>query len=100
MSRQTQPRPWRLKPLAAALLFTSPAYAIELEQQTITANPLGSDQLASPSTVLTGDALTLQQKGSLGETLNKQPGVSSSYFGPGASRPIIRGLDGDRIRLL
>lgn len=100
MSRLSQIRPWRLTPLAAALLITSPAYAIEVEPQIITANPLGSDQLASPSTVLTGDALTLQQKGSLGETLNKQPGVSSSYFGPGASRPIIRGLDGDRIRLL
>ena len=100
MSRPSQIRPWRLTPLAAALLITSPAYAIEVEPQIITANPLGSDQLASPTTVLTGDALTLQQKGSLGETLNKQPGVSSSYFGPGASRPIIRGLDGDRIRLL
>ncbi|MDP1007161.1 TonB-dependent receptor plug domain-containing protein, partial [Klebsiella pneumoniae] len=53
----------------------------------------GSEQLASPTTVLEGDDLTLQQKGSLGETLNKQPGVSSSYFGPGASRPIIRGQD-------
>ena len=38
--------------------------------------------------MLEGDDLTLQQQGSLGETLNKQPGVSSSYFGPGASRPI------------
>ncbi|MEX6664420.1 TonB-dependent receptor [Pseudomonas sp. W2-17] len=100
MSRPAPSRPWHLTPLAAALLMTSPAYAIEIEPQIITANPLGGDQLASPSTVLTGDELTLQQKGSLGETLNKQPGVSSSYFGPGASRPIIRGLDGDRIRLL
>ena len=89
-----------LTPLAAALLIASPAYAIDLQPQVITANPLGSAQLASPSTVLEGDSLTLQQKGSLGETLNKQPGVSSSYFGPGASRPIIRGLDGDRIRVL
>lgn len=100
MSRPSNSRIRHLKPLAAALLIASPAYAIELEQQTITANPLGSDQLASPSTVLTGDDLTLHQKGSLGETLTRQPGVSSSYFGPGASRPIIRGLDGDRIRLL
>jgi iron complex outermembrane receptor protein len=100
MSRSS-PRPlWRFTPLATALLIASPAHAIELAEQVITANPLGSDQLASPSTVLTGDELTLQQKGSLGETLNKQPGVSSSYFGPGASRPIIRGLDGDRIRIL
>src|SRR5690606_3776191 len=94
MSRLSPNLFWCLTPLAAVLLLPSPTYALELEQQVITANPLGSDQFASPSTVLTGDDLTLQQKGSLGETLNKQPGVSSSYFGPGASRPIIRGLDG------
>ncbi|BAV77049.1 TonB-dependent outermembrane receptor [Pseudomonas chlororaphis subsp. aurantiaca] len=91
---------WRLTPLSAALLLASQAHALELQPQVITANPLGSQQTAAPSTVLEGDELTLQQQGSLGETLNKQPGVSSSYFGPGASRPIIRGLDGDRIRLL
>lgn len=93
----------RLTPLAAALLMATPAFAaqsVELEPQVITGNPLGSQTLASPTTVLTGDDLTFAQKGSLGETLNKQPGVSSSYFGPGASRPIIRGQDGDRIRIL
>ena len=89
-----------LTPLAAALFITSPVYALELQPQVITGNPLGSRQLASPTSVMESDDLTLQQQGSLGETLNKQPGVSSSYFGPGASRPIIRGLDGDRIRIL
>lgn len=74
--------------------------ALEFGSEAITANPLGSEQSALPATVLAGDDLTLQQKGSLGETLNRLPGVSSTYFGPGASRPIIRGLDGDRIRLL
>ena len=94
---------WHLSPLATAMLLASPSHAanvVDLQPQVITANPLGSNQLASPATVLDGDDLTLQQKSSLGETLNKQPGVSSSYFGPGASRPIIRGQDGDRIRIL
>ena len=36
----------------------------------------------------------------LGETLAELPGVSSTYFGPGASRPVIRGLDGPRVRVL
>ena len=66
----------------------------------ITGNPLGSAALAQPSTVLSGDALTLRRAGTLGETLSGQAGVSSSDFGPQASRPVIRGLDGDRIRLL
>ncbi|MGA3682869.1 TonB-dependent receptor [Pseudomonas graminis] len=100
MSRCPKLQFWRLPPIATALLIASPAYAIEVDPQVITANPLGSEQLALPSTVLTGDKLTLAQRGSLGETLNNQPAVSSSYFGPGASRPIIRGLDGDRIRIL
>lgn len=100
MSRCPKLQFWRLPPIATALMIASPAYAIEVDPQVITANPLGSEQLALPSTVLTGDKLTLSQRGSLGETLNNQPAVSSSYFGPGASRPIIRGLDGDRIRIL
>lgn len=93
--------PLPLSPLAVALwLASAPSHAVELQPQVITANPLGNAQLAAPSSVLEGDQLTLEQKGSLGETLNSQPGVSSTWFGPGASRPIIRGLDGDRIRML
>lgn len=37
---------------------------------------------------------------SLGETLAEEPGVSSTSFGAGASRPVIRGLGGGRIRVL
>lgn len=93
--------PLHLSPLAAALWLASlPSHAVELQPQVITANPLGNSQLAAPSSVLEGDQLTLQQQGSLGETLNRQPGVASTWFGPGASRPVIRGLDGDRIRIL
>lgn len=93
--------PLRLTPLAATLwLVSTSSHAVELEPQVITANPLGNPQMAAPSTILEGDELLQQQHGSLGETLNKQPGVASTWFGPGASRPVIRGLDGDRIRIL
>ena len=37
---------------------------------------------------------------SLGETLASQPGVTASSFGPTASRPILRGLSGERVRIL
>lgn len=66
----------------------------------ITGNPLGSAELAAPVTVLKGDELVLRRGSSLGETLNGQPGVASTNFGPNANRPIIRGLDGDRVRIL
>ena len=71
-----------------------------LNEVTVTGNPLGSDALIAPATTLSGDKLVLRRATTLGETLDKTPGVSSSYFGPNASRPIIRGLDGDRVRIL
>lgn len=50
--------------------------------------------------ILDGAELANDIRPSLGETLAKQPGVSSSSFGPAASRPILRGLGGDRVRVL
>ncbi|OYX61923.1 MAG: TonB-dependent receptor [Novosphingobium sp. 32-60-15] len=58
------------------------------------------DMVATAVTVLQGDALQLQQRSTIGETLARQPGVSSSFFGPNASRPILRGLDNERVRVL
>lgn len=57
-------------------------------------------QQAQSTSVLSGQKLTLAIEPSLGQTLARMPGISSSYFGPAASRPIIRGLDGDRVRIL
>ena len=50
--------------------------------------------------VLTGAALDSQIRPSIGETLAHLPGVSSSAFGPTASRPILRGLQGERVNVL
>ncbi|QIK95342.1 TonB-dependent receptor [Sphingomonas sp. HDW15A] len=50
--------------------------------------------------VVSGSELVRERRQSLGETLAGQPGVSATSFGPAASRPILRGLSGDRIRLL
>ncbi len=58
------------------------------------------EMVATAVTVLQGDALQLQQRSTIGETLARQPGVSSSFFGPNASRPILRGLDNERVRVL
>ncbi|MEO6421507.1 MAG: Plug domain-containing protein, partial [Candidatus Nitrotoga sp.] len=68
----------------------------------VTANPLGSAlfDLVSPVSVLSGKDLSFRQESTLGETLSKLPGISSTYFGPNASRPVIRGLDGDRVRIM
>ncbi|MFN7398613.1 MAG: TonB-dependent receptor [Sandaracinobacter sp.] len=50
--------------------------------------------------VLEGEALTREVRGTIGETLARQPGVTATFFGPNASRPILRGFDGERVRIL
>ena len=74
--------------------------AVTLKEVTITGNPLGATDLISPAAVYSGQGLLLRSQSTLGETLDGTPGISSTYFGPNASRPVIRGLDGDRIRIL
>ncbi|MFM1911226.1 MAG: hypothetical protein RJB18_617 [Pseudomonadota bacterium] len=76
--------------------------SIQAPSVPITGNPLGagSDELVVPVYVLSGRELSIKRESTLGETLTGTPGVSSSYFGPNASRPIIRGMDGDRIRIM
>ena len=44
--------------------------------------------------------LVTDAQGTLGEALQHEPGVANRSFGPGASRPIIRGFDGDRVLLM
>jgi iron complex outermembrane receptor protein len=53
-----------------------------------------------PTSVLAGQELSKQLEGSLGATLENQPGVASRSFGPAPSRPVVRGLDGDRVLIL
>ena len=53
-----------------------------------------------PTSVLGGQELTKQLESSLGATLENQPGISVRSFGPAPSRPVIRGLDGDRVQIL
>jgi iron complex outermembrane receptor protein len=52
------------------------------------------------TSVLSQETLQVAIMPTLGETLAELPGISSTYFGPGASRPVIRGLDGPRVRVL
>lgn len=53
-----------------------------------------------PTSVLSGQELTKQLESSLGATLENQPGIAVRSFGPSPSRPVIRGLDGDRVQIL
>ena len=92
----------RLAVLSLAALYGQAATAQtpQLKEITITGNPLGATDLIAPSAQYSGEGLLLRSQTTLGETLDGTPGVSSTYFGPNASRPIIRGQDGDRVRIL
>lgn len=75
---------------------------VELSTIAVTANPLGaqSDALVVPVYVLNGKELANRRESTLGDTLSGIPGVSATHFGPNASRPIIRGLDAERVRIM
>ena len=99
----------KLKKLALALLLISFNEAIAAEKSLITlpttpvtGNPLGvgSDQMVVPISILNGRELSLKRENTLAETLNSIPGVSNSSFGPSVGRPMIRGMDSDRIKIL
>ncbi len=76
--------------------------AIELAPVPVTANPLGagSDEMVVPVSVLSGRELSLGRESTLGDTLKSLPGVSATSFGPNSSRPVIRGLDSERVRIM
>ncbi len=99
----------KLKKIIYALFFmvTFPAVAADKGTLTIpttavTGNPLGvgSDQMVVPISILNGRELSLKRENTLAETLNSIPGVSNSSFGPSVGRPMIRGMDSDRVKIL
>ena len=58
------------------------------------------NDILSGVSVIQGAELTQALPPTIGETLNHNPGVSSTSFGPNASRPVLRGLQGERVRVL
>lgn len=76
---------------------------VELDPLVIQSSPLPNQtplDMAQPATVLDSDDLRSRRANTIGETVANEPGVSASDFGGGASRPVIRGLDAPRVRVL
>jgi iron complex outermembrane receptor protein len=73
-----------------------------VEEVIVRAAPLarGSDELTQPTVVLRNEELLRKVQQSIGETLAGELGVSASYFGPVAGRPVIRGQGGPRVSVL
>ena len=86
--------PWAYSQIA------NDATATHLDEITITARALENTGLLVPAQQLSGAALAQRQGSTLGETLDNLPGIANSSYGPNVGRPTIRGMDGDRIRIL
>jgi iron complex outermembrane receptor protein len=89
----------------AALCLTSIGRAQEgqqLEQIVVTASPITQDRNAMATLVGTVDRRQILQSGgaSLADALANEPGVTGTSFAAGASRPVIRGFDANRVRVL
>jgi iron complex outermembrane receptor protein len=90
-------------------LLVQPAYAADaagpgkdLSEVVVTGAPyvVSLDSTTTSVDVIKREALDLAPSAGLGDVLAKTPGVRSSFFGPGASRPVIRGLSGPRVLVL
>lgn len=104
----------RIASVSAAVLLAAvaaPAFAqtadaaggeAELDDIVVTAAPYGVSQRASTiaTDVIDEQALAVAPAQSLGDLLSSQPGLRSTDFAPGASRPVIRGLSGPRVQVL
>lgn len=72
------------------------------QEITVTASGREQTTLEAFHSVATLEQLDLAPRvaASLGEALDNQNGVAKRSFGPGSSRPVIRGFDGDRVLIL
>ncbi|MCA6320742.1 MAG: TonB-dependent receptor plug domain-containing protein, partial [Phenylobacterium sp.] len=70
------------------LVVTAAPYAVSLDTITTSVNLLSAEEIS------------LAPPAGIGDLLSGLPGLRSTAYGPGASRPVIRGLAGPRVLLL
>jgi len=92
------------QPPKPATVSEDPATETDPDRDIVVVTGIGparvSDELIASTTVLGEDDITQRLSGGLGDTLQGLPGISSTAFGPGASRPVIRGLGAERVQVL
>ena len=87
---------------AAAAGPKTPHSGVPMEEIVVTANPMGRSlaETLQGTSVLSGEKLDDKIAPTIGATLDSLPGMSQTAFGQAASRPVVRGLSGDRLRVL
>ena len=77
-----------------------PAAPEKLKTVVVKGTAIGGQVTAvSPTLILASADLDRLAQSNIGDLLADLPGVASSYFGPNSGRPVIRGLDGDRLKI-
>lgn len=98
----TPNQPAKAKPPAATVRTSTPKdyHAEDSKEIVVTGFRRNREDLLSGTAILSGEALQREMRPTIGETLARQPGVSATSFGPNASRPVLRGFQGERVRVL
>jgi iron complex outermembrane receptor protein len=91
---------WLVSPVMAQNQFPEAAAGNHSAEIIVNGNASAPFQTIDPAQSLQGTELLLRQGNSLGDNLSGLPGVSSTYFGPNAGRPVIHGLGGERTPIL
>ncbi len=85
-------------------LWSGLAAADEARQEAVIVTAPGparsADELVGNATAIGRDDLVKTLSGTLGDTLAREPAVATSFFGQGASRPVLRGLGAERVQVL
>ena len=90
-------------PLLAGMAHAQAEDEVRIEQPVIVTLPgpqRTAGEMVSNVAALDRKALVEDMSSTLGDTLDRQPGVASTSFGQGASRPVLRGLGAERVQVL
>lgn len=92
-----------ISPLVLAPLVQAQSDDERREETIIVTTPgpdRAADELIGKATAVDREDLLETLQSTLGDTLDRQPGVSTTFFGQGASRPVLRGLGAERVQVL
>jgi iron complex outermembrane receptor protein len=98
LAQTAEPAPTRTQQATPA--ESDDPHADHMQDIVITGFTRRREDVLSGTSVVTGAELTRELRTTIGETLARQPGVSATSFGPNASRPVLRGFQGERVRVL
>jgi iron complex outermembrane receptor protein len=97
---EAPPEETQAVPAAEAPVTADDPHADHTQDIIITGFARNREDVLSGTSVVSGAELARDLRPTIGETLARQPGVSATSFGPNASRPVLRGFQGERVRVL